>query len=71
MIIDRHKQLEEKMGQLQNGYTAYAETEELIRLLKRRLQKQDMNVLMDHTDNGVWFIPIKEGEMEQENQQLL
>lgn len=58
-VIDRHKQLENKMNQLRNGYTAYAETEELIRLLKRRLKKQNMNVLMDQTENGVWFIQLK------------
>ncbi|TCT24977.1 hypothetical protein EDD68_10444 [Melghiribacillus thermohalophilus] len=70
-VIDRHKQLENKMNQLRNGYTAYAETEELIRLLKRRLKKQNMNVLMDQTENGVWFIPIKEEDMHQEQNQYM
>jgi hypothetical protein len=49
--------LEEKMKALLSGYSAYVESEELIRLLKQRVAKQDIDVFLDETEFGCWFIP--------------
>ncbi|MFD1019022.1 hypothetical protein [Thalassobacillus hwangdonensis] len=58
LIMDRHRMLEEKVGQLMNGHTAYAETDELIRLMKREVAKHELDVYLDQTEAGCWFIPI-------------
>nr|WP_239534324.1 hypothetical protein [Thalassobacillus pellis] len=57
--MDHHRQLEEKVGHLMNGYTAYVETDELIRLMKREVSKHQLNVFLDQTDSGCWFIPLE------------
>ncbi|MFG6116611.1 hypothetical protein ACGTN9_15775 [Halobacillus sp. MO56] len=58
LIMDRHRLVEEKIAQLMNGYTAYAETDELIRLMKRDVARRQLNVFFDRTDTGCWFIPV-------------
>ncbi|NIK11073.1 hypothetical protein [Alkalibacillus almallahensis] len=47
----------EKVNRLKDGYSAYAETEELIRLMKRRIKANNLEIFEDHTDIGSWFIP--------------
>ncbi|MET3682636.1 hypothetical protein ABID56_000717 [Alkalibacillus flavidus] len=47
----------EKINRLKDGYSAYAESEELIRLMKRRIQANNLTIYEDHTDIGSWFIP--------------
>ncbi|MFC0522342.1 hypothetical protein ACFFGV_01900 [Pontibacillus salicampi] len=57
LYMNRRRLLEDKIERLLNGQTAYAESQELIRLLKRELDKRNITVLMDQTDSGCWFIP--------------
>lgn len=60
MFILNHKRLvQEKIEKLTNGETAYAESQEVIRLVKRELIKKKLVVLMDETEIGCWFIPQK------------
>jgi hypothetical protein len=49
--------VEEKTKDLLNGYSAYAETDELIRLIQRNISKHNMDVYLDQTEIGCWFIP--------------
>ncbi|WP_234028548.1 hypothetical protein [Lentibacillus sp. Marseille-P4043] len=51
---------DEKIKQLKSGQTAYAESDELIRLIKRDIMKLDLHVHCDQTNTGCWFIPLHE-----------
>ncbi|WP_027964261.1 hypothetical protein [Halalkalibacillus halophilus] len=56
-VVHKQQLANEKVDRLKNGYSAYAETEELIRLVKRRIQHLNLDIFEDHTDLGSWFIP--------------
>lgn len=56
-IINQIRIRDEKIAQLKSGYTAYAESPELIRLIKRGIKREHMHVLLDETNTGCWFIP--------------
>ncbi|WP_226036433.1 hypothetical protein [Aquibacillus saliphilus] len=58
-IMSRRLVVEEKINKLTQGYNAYAETEEIIRLMKREISKKQISVICDQTDNGCWFIPTQ------------
>lgn len=49
---------EQKINLLKNGYSAYAESTELIRLIKRDILRNALNVHYDETPIGCWFIPL-------------
>lgn len=49
--------VEQKMNLLHHGYSAYAESEDLIRMMKEEIMKQNLPVIIDQTDNGCWFFP--------------
>lgn len=59
-IMDQKRIRDEKIDQLQKGLTAYAESHELIRLIKRDIQKYELFVHCDETPSGCWFIPLFE-----------
>jgi hypothetical protein len=59
MYINRRKLLNEKMARIKNGYSAYAESPEVVNALKKEIQALDLNVLEEVTDLGSWFIPVK------------
>jgi hypothetical protein len=48
-----------KVKRIQDGYSAFAESNEMVRLIKRELSKLNLDVLVDETDIGSWFIPIE------------
>ncbi|SET44847.1 hypothetical protein SAMN05216389_111138 [Oceanobacillus limi] len=60
LVLHEKRICERKMNQLKNGYSAYAESREVIRLIKREILKNNMDVYYDETPNGCWFIPMKE-----------
>ncbi len=56
-VIHNQRIANEKTNLLMEGLSAFAETEEIIRLVKRRIQRNNLHVIEDHTDVGCWFIP--------------
>ncbi|WP_017186303.1 hypothetical protein [Alkalibacillus haloalkaliphilus] len=56
-VVCKRRMANEKINNLRNGYSAYAETEELIRLMKRRINSNNLDIYEDQTDIGCWFIP--------------
>ncbi|MDL4840672.1 hypothetical protein [Aquibacillus rhizosphaerae] len=57
LIMSRTLIVQEKLDRLIAGYSAYAETDEIIRLMKREITKLDFQVVCEHTENGCWFVP--------------
>ncbi|RKQ29897.1 hypothetical protein [Oceanobacillus halophilus] len=60
MIINRSRLRDEKIAQLREGHNAYAESPELIRIMKRYIERENLPVIYDETDTGCWFIPVNE-----------
>ncbi len=58
-VLDRRKMRDEKITQLKSGRTVYAESPELIRLIKRSIEKENLRVDYEESDAGCWFIPIE------------
>lgn len=57
MVIDRKEIARAKVEKIKNGFSAFAETQEVIFLVKKELEKQGIPVLIDETEKGCWFIP--------------
>lgn len=53
--IDLRKIRDEKIIQLKNGYNAFVEKGELVRLMERAIEKEKLHVECDKTDAGYWF----------------
>lgn len=51
--------MKEKVDRLKNGYSAYAESQEVATLLKKEIQALNLHVYEDVTEVGSWFIPDK------------
>ncbi|WP_047981603.1 hypothetical protein [Ornithinibacillus contaminans] len=58
LIMNERRIRDRKLEQLRNGRTAYAESKELIRLIKRDIEKFGLEVYYDETPAGCWFIPV-------------
>ncbi|MFC4022550.1 hypothetical protein ACFOUV_01800 [Oceanobacillus longus] len=56
--INLRRMRDEKIEQLKKGNNAFAETDELIRLMKRAIDKECLHVELDEADAGCWFIPM-------------
>lgn len=56
-VLDRREMRDEKIRQLKEGRTVYAESPEFIRLIKRGIEKENLDVEYEKTDGGCWFIP--------------
>lgn len=59
MILDRHKLIQSKIRLLEKGFSAYTDSEEVARLVKKEIEKRKLNVLEEITPIGSWFIPQK------------
>lgn len=59
-VLDRRKMRDEKITQLKSGRTVYAESPELIRLIKRSIEKENLHVDYEESDAGCWFIPVED-----------
>lgn len=57
MIINRRDLVDEKIHLIENGYSAFTESKEVARLLKRELEKRQIDVVEDITPIGAWYIP--------------
>lgn len=58
LVMNERRIRDEKIEQLKHGCSAYAESEELIRLMKRGIDRTNLNIHLDYTDTGCLFIPI-------------
>lgn len=59
MIINRRQMAKSKINKIKNGYSAFAETQEIIEFIKKELERENIPVHIDQTEQGCWFIPIK------------
>lgn len=57
MVIDRKEIARAKVDKIKNGFSAFAETQEVIFLVKKELEKQNIAVITDETEKGCWFYP--------------
>ncbi|GGE17293.1 hypothetical protein GCM10011571_18710 [Marinithermofilum abyssi] len=57
LIISRKKLARAKLEKLKRGYSAFAETEEVAELIEKELDGLDLQVHIDRTSVGTWFIP--------------
>lgn len=59
MILNRKQLVREKLQQIIDGYSAYAESKEVAEMLKKEIRLLNLEVFEDCTDIGSWFIPVK------------
>jgi len=64
MIISRKEIAKAKVRRIKSGFSAFAETKEVIELVKKELTKENIQVIVDETEQGCWFIPEKANELE-------
>jgi len=57
MIINRHEIAKAKLDLLKEGYSAFTDSQEVRRLLKRELKKRNIHAVEDPTPLGYWFYP--------------
>ncbi|MBA4495270.1 hypothetical protein ACFO25_00140 [Paenactinomyces guangxiensis] len=57
MIINRKAIARAKIEKLINGYSAFAETQEVASLIEKEIAERNMAVHIDRTSMGCWFIP--------------
>ncbi|WP_138415333.1 hypothetical protein [Aquibacillus sediminis] len=56
-VLSRRLMVKEKIDRLNNGYNAFAESDDLVQRLNREIEDQQMPVICEVTDNGCWFFP--------------
>ncbi|WP_240452313.1 hypothetical protein [Virgibacillus sp. YIM 98842] len=61
-MLNKRRIRDEKIRQLKAGRNAYAESHELIRLIKRDIERENLHVHYDTTRTGCWFIPLPNTE---------
>jgi hypothetical protein len=59
MLINRRTIAKEKLEQLRNGQTAYAETIEVSDYMEKQIMNLEMDVVIDRTERGNWFYPTQ------------
>jgi hypothetical protein len=62
MIISRREMAREKVEKLKNGFSAFSETQEVTELVKRYIQEENLDVQIDQTTLGCWFIPANKAK---------
>lgn len=60
LVMTQRRICDEKLAQLKKGHTAYAESPELIRIMKRDIEREGLQVFYDDSYAGCWFIPLPE-----------
>ncbi|WP_214824751.1 hypothetical protein [Exiguobacterium algae] len=60
MIINRGQIARDKLENLQNGQTVFADSPEIIERLRKYITEYQLDVVEDVTDRGTWFIPKEE-----------
>ncbi|MDQ0161077.1 hypothetical protein [Bacillus alveayuensis] len=59
-VIDHKQMAKEKVNQIRKGRSAYAESANLVSLIKKELECENIKVYEDVTEFGCWFIPVRE-----------
>ncbi len=59
MILNRKQLVRDKLQQIIDGYSAYAESREVAEMLKKEIRLLNLDVFEDCTEIGSWFIPVK------------
>jgi hypothetical protein len=62
MVINRKEMARAKIEQLKKGFSAFAETSEVTEIIEKELVNLDLNIHVDHTPMGSWFIPVTDHE---------
>ena len=63
MVISRREMARAKVEKLKNGFSAFSETQEITELMERYIKEENLDVHVDKTSLGCWFIPAdKESE---------
>ncbi|WP_222599365.1 hypothetical protein [Aquibacillus kalidii] len=55
--MSRSQMAREQISRLQKGFSAYAESEDLVRLIKREIEIMELPVICEETEIGYWFFP--------------
>ncbi|PYZ97218.1 hypothetical protein CR205_01035 [Alteribacter lacisalsi] len=58
-IMSRSKLAKEKIRNIEAGFSAFAETEELTALIRKEISELNLDVIEEETEFGSWFIPKK------------
>ncbi|MED4401193.1 hypothetical protein [Metabacillus fastidiosus] len=58
----QRKLKQEKLDLIKNGFSAYVESATLVRLLTRDLKLLNLDVDIENTELGCWFIPNRAAE---------
>lgn len=56
-VLDRREMRDEKLQQLKDGRTVYAESPEFIRMIKRGIEKECLQVIYENSNGGCWITP--------------
>lgn len=56
-VLSERQMRDNKIAQLKEGHCVYAESTELIRLIKRGIEKENLCVQLDKSGGGCWFTP--------------
>lgn len=59
-IIDHKQMAKDKINQILNGKSAFAESADLVNLIKKEIELKNLKVYEDKTEFGYWFIPLQE-----------
>ncbi|WP_018921721.1 hypothetical protein [Salsuginibacillus kocurii] len=57
MVMNRKELALHKVEKIKTGYSAFAESQEVTDMIRKELQKMDIDVYEDKTALGSWFIP--------------
>lgn len=60
MVINRKEMARAKIEQLKQGFSAFAETSEVATIIEKELRDLDIDIHVDRTSKGSWFIPVNE-----------
>ncbi|TMW71712.1 hypothetical protein [Alteribacter natronophilus] len=58
-VMSRSKLAQEKIKNIEAGFSAFAETEEVSSLIRKELARMNLVVIEEETELGSWFIPEK------------
>ncbi|WP_052947745.1 hypothetical protein [Aneurinibacillus tyrosinisolvens] len=64
MVISRREMARAKVEKLKNGFSAFSETSEVIELIEKYIREENLDVHVDRTPLGCWFIPANKNEPE-------